>query len=335
MANVLRRVVGWRSFWPIAALVLLLGFNCACFPSRFAFVRDGRLRGTLNEVLQQGSTVMLLSVGMTLVIATAGIDLSVGSVMAVAGAVAALMISHSNVALAWIIAGGLAIALVAGLWNGVLVAFVRLQPIVATLVLLVAGRGVAQLLTGGHVVTFDQTPFQFLGKGSLAGLPFPVFLAAGVALGAWLVTRWTNAGLYIEAVGNNERAARLSGLSPGRVRLLVYGFSGLCAGVAGLIETAYISAADINECGKYIELDAILAVVIGGTSFSGGRANILGSVVGALVMRTLTTTIQMLDVPPAYTLVVKALTVVVVCSLSSERVQAMVRRAVGPRRHTA
>ncbi|MFP4056214.1 MAG: ABC transporter permease [Candidatus Brocadiia bacterium] len=326
---------GSRNFWPAAALLALLALTAALAPSRFLFFEGGRLRGSLNEILLQGSSVMLLSVGMTLVIATAGIDLSVGSVMALAGAVAALLVTRTGLPLAAVIAGGLAVAACAGLWNGLLVAFLRLQPIVATLILLVAGRGAAQLLTDGQIINFQRPAFQFLAVGAVLGLPFPLFIVGFVAGATFLVTRKTVAGLYIESVGNNERASRLAGLRPGRVKLLVYGFSGFCAGVAGLFETAYISAADINKCGQYIELDAILAVVIGGTSFSGGRANLLGSLLGALVMRALTTNIQMMNVPSAYNLVVKALTVVAVCLLGSERFRALFARRRWRRRQRA
>lgn len=317
-----------RNFWPAVALLAILGLNLALFPRKFVFVQDGKLFGTLSEVLQQGSTVMVLAVGMTLVIAAAGIDLSVGSVMAICGAVAALLLTRTGLPLVGVVAVALVAGACAGLWNGLLVAFLGLQPIVATLILLVAGRGVAQLLTSGQIITFKHPSFQFIGTGHLLGLPFPVYLVALVAGVTLVTTRVTVAGLYVEAVGNNERASRLAGLRPGLVKLLVYGFSGLCAAVAGLIETSYISAADINKCGEYIELDAILAVVIGGTPFTGGRANVAGSLIGAAIMQALSTTIQMLDVPAAYTLVVKALTVVVVCSLSSARFRRAVRRLV-------
>jgi simple sugar transport system permease protein len=190
----------------------------------------------------------------------------------------------------------------------------------------VAGRGVAQLLTDGQIITFERPAFEVIARGHLLYLPVTVFIVAAVVAATRLVTRTTVAGLYIEAVGNNERASRLSGLRPALVKVLVYGFSGACAGMAGLIETADIKAADINNMGLYFELDAILAVVIGGTSFTGGRARIMGSILGALIMQTLTTTILLRGVDPAYTLVVKAVTVIVVCLLQSEQLQASVAK---------
>ena len=329
-----RRFLKSRSFWPAGALVALLAFNLL-FTKGFGVieVRDGRLYGSAIDILHRGSIVMLLSVGMTLVIATAGIDLSVGSVMAMAGTVAALLLTstppHSAAAAG---AVALAVALAAGLWNGVLVAFLRLQPIVATLILLVAGRGIAQLLSEGQRVRFNRPDFEFLGSGSWLGLPFTVFIVAFVVAATLLVTRKTTAGLTIEAVGSNERASRLSGIRPWLVKLLVYGFCGLCAGIAGLIYTADIKQGDPLRCGEYVELDAILAVVIGGTPFSGGRANVLGSILGALIMQTLTTTILTRGVPVEYTLVVKAVVVIAVCLLQSEQFRSMIVGGVSPRR---
>ena len=289
-------------------------------------VGQPRLYGSMVDILHRGSIVMLLATGMTLVIATGGIDLSVGAVMAMAGAVAALVLTRTGYPVGSVVVVALVVACAAGLWNGLLVAFLRLQPIVATLILLVAGRGVAQLLTDGQIITFERPAFEFIGRGSALYLPITVFIVVGVVALTLLVTRTTVAGLYIEAVGNNERASRLCGIRPGLVKMLVYGFSGLCAGIAGLIYTADIQAADINNCGLYLELDAILAVVIGGTPFSGGRANVLGSILGALIMQTLTTMIFTRGLGVEYTLVVKAAVVIAVCLLQSPEFRARVLR---------
>jgi len=323
-----------RSFWPFVALAALMLYN-VLFTKGFDLlvVRDGRLFGAPLDILHRGSRVMLLAVGMTLVIATAGIDLSVGAVMAMAGALAAWLLQHRpDVAVPLVVLAGLGLAVAAGLWNGTLVAFLGLQPIVATLILLVAGRGIAQLITDGQIPVFETEGFIRLGRATVAYLPITVFIVAGVVAATLLVTKGTLAGLTIEAVGNNERASRLCGLRPGLVKTLVYGFSGLCAGVAGLIETADLKSADVNNLGLYFELDAILAVVIGGTPFSGGRANVVGSILGALIMQTLTTMILLRGVDPAYTLVVKAVAVIVVCLLQSEQARQALRAAVGLRR---
>lgn len=326
-----------KSFWPLVALVLLLVFNIL-FTKGFApiWVQDAKLHGSMIDIVNRGSRVMLLAVGMTLVIATAGIDLSVGAVMAMAGALSAWLLQHRpEVGLPLVVLAGLGLAVAAGLWNGCLVALLGIQPIVATLILLVAGRGIAQLITDGQIPTFENPSFEWLGRGSVLYLPVTVFIVAGFVMATLLVTKMTVAGLHIEAVGNNERASRLCGLRPALVKVLVYGFSGLCAGVAGLIETADLKSADVNNLGLYLELDAILAVVIGGTPFSGGRANVVGSVIGALIMQTLTTMILMRGVDPAYTLVVKAVTVIVVCLLQSEQFRYTLLAAVGLRRRRA
>jgi len=221
----------------------------------------------------------------------------------------------------------LAAGVAAGLWNGLLVAFLEVQPIVATLILMVAGRGIAQLLTDGQIITFENSAFAFIGGGTFAGLPFTVTIVLIVLLaGAWL-TRKTALGLFIESVGDNEMASRYSGVNTGWVKLFVYAFTGLCASVAGLIVASDIKAADANNAGQWLELDAILAVVIGGTTLTGGRFYLFSSMIGALLIQTLTTTILTRGIPVEFTLVVKAVVIVAVCLLQSETFrQSLLRR---------
>jgi galactofuranose transport system permease protein len=307
-----------RSLLPLAALGALILFDAFFVPHFLSIqVKDGRLFGPLIDILHRGSIVVLLAIGMTLVIATRGIDLSVGATMAITGAVCALMLTRTGLAVEAIVPIGLAVAATAGVWNGVLVAYARIQPIVATLILMVAGRGVAQLLTDGQIVTFENKAFEFIGNGALIGLPFTIFIAGGVFAVALFLARKTIVGLYIEAVGGNEVASEYSGVNTAAVKLFVYGFCGLCAGIAGMIATSDIKAADVSNIGLNIELDAILAVVIGGTRFAGGKFNLIGSVLGALLIQTLTTTILMRGVGVEYTLVVKALVVIAVCVMQS------------------
>jgi simple sugar transport system permease protein len=318
-------------FWPLLALVALLLFN-VFFTPNFARleIRDGRLFGSLIDILQNGAPVMLLSIGMTLVIASCGIDLSVGSMMALAGAVAALLITRqpqpTPVPLA--VLAALGVALLVGAWNGMLVAHLRLQPIVATLVMLVAGRGLAQTLTGDQKVRFEMPAFEFIGNGSLLGLPIPLFIVAGVALLVFLALRKTVLGMYLAATGLNAPAARLCGLRVGTIRIFVYAFSGFCAGVAGLIATADIKEADVANCGLYLELDAILAVVIGGTSLMGGRPILLGSLIGAAIMQTLTVMLQMHGVITEHTLIIKAMVALAVCFMQSPSFEGLTGRVL-------
>ncbi|WP_159886839.1 ABC transporter permease [Paenibacillus puerhi] len=312
-------------FWPLTVLAALLLFNLIYSPDFFSIkMRDGHLYGSLIDILNFGAPLILVSIGMTLVIATSGIDLSVGSVVSIAGAMSCLLISQGNdqnaLSLVFMAIGAaLLLSVVLGVWNGALVAGIGIQPIIATLILMVAGRGVAQLITGGQIITVSSAPFKFIGAGSLATLPFSVFIVAAVFIVALLLIRKTALGLFIESVGCKPTASRLAGVKSKAVLLFVYMFCGLCAGIAGLILSSNVSSADGNNAGLWYELDAILAVVIGGTSLNGGRFYLTGTLVGALIIQTLTTTIYMIGVPPEITLVVKAFVVLAVCLIQSEQ----------------
>ncbi|MBI1839781.1 MAG: ABC transporter permease [Verrucomicrobia bacterium] len=304
--------------WPAIGLVALLAGNLVFSPGFFHLeIRDGHVYGTLIDILNQGTRVMLLSLGMTLVIATGGVDLSVGSVMAVAGAVAASMVVRGSAPFGVVIAASLAVSALAGLLNGCLVVYARIQPIVATLILMVAGRGAAMLVADGQILTFEHPGFVFLGNGHFLGMPFTLTLAA-LALGAtaW-ATRRTALGLFLESIGDNERAARFCGVETSRVKLFVYAFSGVCAGLAGLVAASNIKAADSSRAGEMLELDAILAVVVGGTTLTGGRFSLIGSMLGALIIQTLTTTLYNWGLPPAVAPVPKAIVILSVCLMQS------------------
>ncbi|MHC4210874.1 MAG: ABC transporter permease [Planctomycetota bacterium] len=326
-----------RIIWPLAALAVLLLFNLVFTEGFFSLeVRDGRLYGSLIDILDRAAPLMLVSVAMTLVIATGGIDLSVGAVMAIAGAIAAGLIarpeysvlSHIDIggsfALALVIA--LLAAAAAGAGNGVLVAVCGVQPIVATLILMVAGRGIAQLLTSGQIITFSHPSFAYLGNGAFLGLPVTVSIVVVAAAALGLLSRVTAFGLFVEAVGTNPVASRHAGVPSGSIRIIAYALCGLMAGLAGLIAAADIQAADANNAGLYLELDAILAVVIGGTALTGGRFSLLGSIVGALLIQSITTTILSRGVPVEYTLIVKATVIILVCLLQAPGARAAVLR---------
>jgi simple sugar transport system permease protein len=209
------------------------------------------------------------------------------------------------------------VAVVAGSWNGLLVGLLKIQPIVATLILMVAGRGIAQLITDGQIITFTDARLTYIGNGSLGGLPFPVLLSLGMLGVAALLTRKTAIGLFVESVGDNQTASTYAGIRAGRVKFLVYAFSGLCAGLAGLVAASNIKCADSNHAGLFLELDAILAVVIGGTSLTGGRFYLAGAIVGALFIQALTTTMYMRNVSADVAPVPKALAILIVCVLQS------------------
>ena len=298
-----RRVADYApTYGALAALLLLLIINSVFTPNFFDF-------NNFRNILLQVSPTALVAVGMTLVIATGGIDLSVGSVMAIASAVAAISLDYG--------AGGavmlaLAAAALAGAFNGALITGFRIQPIIVTLALLISGRGVAQVLSsGGQLIPFSNPSFEYLGRGEVAGVPAQVLLMASVVGLTVFAVRATPFGRYVAAVGGNEAASRLAGVRVHRTKVIVYTLSGLLAGLAGLIETARLGASDAQRVGLNIELDAIAAAVVGGTPLTGGRATVLGTLVGALIMQVITTGFVMNGISYAWSLVIKAAIIVV------------------------
>lgn len=310
--------------WLVAGLVLLVAFNLVSNPAFLKVtIHEGHLYGVPIDILLQGSRTMLLALGMTLVIATGGVDLSVGSVVAIAGAVCALLL-NAGTGLGLTVVAAAGIGALAGGVNGALVARVGIQPIVATLILMVAGRGIAQLICGGQVIIIEHKPFEFLANGYVLGLPLAPLLVGAMFVGAHLALRRTAAGLFIEAVGDNETASRFAGLAAAQIKILAYVFCGLCAGLTGVLTAANIRAADANRAGENAELDAIFAVVVGGTALTGGRFSILGSFLGALLIQTLATTMYFRGVPPAVAPVPKALLIIAVSLLQSDKLRAWV-----------
>ena len=333
------RMFSSRLFWPVVMLLVLFIINLVAFPGFFSLeVKNGHLFGSLVDIARNGAPTLIIAVGMTLVIATRGIDLSVGAVCAIAGAVACSIIlgspepgSIGTVAVA--VTSALLIALVLGLWNGFLVAVLGIQPIIATLILMTAGRGAAMLITEGQILTVNSPPFKVIGSGFVFGVPVSVVIAAVIFAAAALLTRRTALGLLIESVGINPEASRQAGVRSRGLLITVYTFSAFAAAIAGLILTSNQTAADANNTGLFIELDAILAVVIGGTSLAGGRYSLLGTLVGALVIQTLVTTVYTVGIPPIATMVFKAAVVTAVCLLQSPTTTAAFgrwRRSLGP-----
>jgi len=292
------------------ALAVLILINLAITPN-FATWQ------TLNVNLTQVCAIVIVAVGMTLVIATGGIDLSVGSLMAIAGALAPLIFLNKLVPLPHLYVGvGLAFAVpilaagAFGWFNGWLITRFRVQPIIATLVLFIAGRGIAQVMTNGNLQVFRVPEFQFIGLGRLFGLPVQaILMIMVVGAAAWTLQR-TVFGRQILAVGGNERAARLSGIPVAKVKRRVYLISGLCSGLAGLIVISRNSSADANLVGLGMELDAIAAVAVGGTLLTGGRATVIGTLLGALIIQLVRYTLLANGVPDAAALVVKAAIIV-------------------------
>lgn len=329
--NTFIKIYKSKEFWPLIALILLLLFN-AFFTKGFFHIeiKDGHLFGSLIDILNRASSLIIIAIGMSLVIATKGIDISVGSTVAITGAMAAILIGGNLqivngvqtfvtlVPMSIAIIAALALATVIGLWNGFLITRIGMQPIIATLILMVAGRGIAQLLTNGQIITIYYKPYFFIGSGFLFGLPFSVYIVALVVIATVLITRKTSLGMFIESVGINPVATKVSGVNEKKITLYIYAFCGLCAGIAGLLVSSNVKSADGIHAGELFELDAILAVAIGGTSIAGGKFYLLGSVIGALIIQTLKTTIYSIGVPPEINLVVEAIVVFIVMLIQSE-----------------
>lgn len=317
MIRTLRRIT--PQLLTLAALIALVTMF---FPNFISISYDGtRFVGPIVDVLKRSAPVALLAVGMTLVIATRGIDLSVGTVMAIAGAVAAYAIT-SGFGLPATLALALLAGLAAGLWNGCLVALIGIQPIVATLILMTAGRGIAQLITEGRILTFSNDDFAFIGSGTVYGIPFPTILWLATAILVAALMRRTALGLLIEATGINRAASALAGVNATVILVAVYMASGFCAALAGIVATADIRGADANNAGLWLELDAILAVVIGGNSLLGGRFSIAGAMIGALIIQTINTGIVLAGFPSEYNLVIKAGLVLVILVMQSPNLSA-------------
>lgn len=348
----MRKITESKLFFPLLTLAIILLIDLIFIPKFSNIqVRDGNLYGSLIDILRNASTVMLLSLGMTLVIATGGVDLSVGAIMAISASVAAVMMNPVIIGLElppdlmsfindpnftysplWeVILVTLIVATICGVWNGVLVAYIKIQPMVATLILMIAGRGIAQLITNGVRIQIFYEPYSFLGQGWLI-LPFSLYIVAILFIITWILTRRTALGLFIESVGINFRSSLFSGINEKKVKLLVYAFCGFCAGIAGLVASSNIKTSDANNIGIGIELDAILAVIIGGTVMgAGGRFSLFASLIGAVVIQAITTSMYALGVPAFALQAIKGVFVIFVILLYSEQVRGFIRKISAPK----
>ena len=325
--SLLRRTTSHHLFGPVLALVILLIACQVASPGFLSLtIQDGHLFGQLIDILRAAVTPMLLGLGMCLVIATAGVDLSVGAVMAISLAVSLTFLDNSEdpsspatVVLAVLM--GLAVGLAVGVFNGFLVSVLDIQPFIATMILMVAGRGIAMLITRAQITTVTSAPFKAIGSGFILGLPTPVVIGAVVFLLLVLFVRRTALGMLVEAIGINAEASRISGVQSRRVLWLVYVLCGLLAGLAGLVYGAPTMAADANNIGLMKEMDAILCVVIGGTKMSGGKFFLGGTVVGALVLTTIERAVVIFHIPATVTPLFKALVVIVVVIAQAPQVR--------------
>ena len=262
---------------------------------------------TLFNLLVQAVPVILVSLGVALAIGTEGIDISVGSVMALASAAVPLYLGYG-----WLVAilVALFVGALAGAVSGGLIAFVGVQPIVATLAILVGGRGLAQLFVSGQLLSVSDPEILFLGQGRVFGIPAPVIVAGVMALLVGLLVRRTTFGRYVLAIGGNRAASALSGQPVRRTLLAVYVISGILAAIAGIIVTARLGGSDPSNIGLLIELSAIAAVVVGGTPLSGGKVSIIGTVAGALLMQLISSTFVMNNLPFTYAQMLTAVIII-------------------------
>ena len=331
----MRAIFRHRAIWPVLALALILIVDGIIAPSFFAIrIVEGRAFGNLIDILYRAVPTGIVALGMAVVIGTKGIDLSVGAIISICGAMIAWRI-HAGDPHIVILLLALATGLLCGLWNGFLVAILDIQPIIATLILMVSGRGIGlmiNLLYGGTDPSFESALLQGLSVGHIWLVPTRLVLAAGIFLGLWLLMRKTALGMFTEAVGGNAAAADLAGINSRLIKYSAYLISGFCAASAGVILTADTHTSDPVSVGMYIELDAILAVVIGGGSLSGGRIYLGMTLLGTLVIQTLTTSILTSGLPPEYNLVVKAFVVLVVLLLQSNNARGLLFAMVGERK---
>ncbi|WP_224784891.1 ABC transporter permease [Marinihelvus fidelis] len=302
---------------PLIALVLMI-IVMALASDAFLTPENGW------NILRQISVNLCLSIGMTLIILSGGIDLSGGAILALAGAVAAGLMKNGigipaidvllQFTLAGAIVGAVVVGMVLGWFNGFVITKFRIPPFVATLGMLSIARGLTMLWTGGFPITGLGEGFGFIGTGTFMGIPMPVWIASLLVTAFVVITKKTRFGRHLYAVGGNERAALLTGLRVNRVKIWVYTLGGALAGVAGVLVTARLDSAQPNA-GMGYELDAIAAVVIGGTSLSGGRGSIMGTVLGCLIIGVLNNGLFLLDVSPFWQQVIKGMVILIAVAI--------------------
>lgn len=325
--NPFKRITRFSLFLPLLCLFLVLIANLIQTPSFFTItIQNGVLYGYIIDIINRGSGLVIMAVGMTLVIASAGgVDISVGAVSALAGAVCVAVLGTAesyqipySISLMLALFAGVA----CGAFNGFLVSYMKIQAMVATLILFTAGRGIAQLVTGSFILYVKPEQFEYLGS-FLPGVPIPTpcFVALFVVLITWLMLKKTSFGMYIESVGINRNASRLFGLNSKRIIFITYVICGVCAAIAGLISVSRTASIDANRVGLYTELDAILAVAIGGNILTGGKFSLLGSVIGAITIQALTTTLYAMHVAADQLPLYKAIVVIVIVALQSPEIK--------------
>ena len=318
--------------WAVVAELLILLVAGILEPSFFKIELNqttGMVYGSLIDIVNRSAEITIIAMGMTMVNALGGTDISVGALVAVAGAFALKFLrwdvtmyptpgDYPVYPFILVIVVPLVICTLMGLFNGVLIGKFKLQPIIATLILMVAGRGIAQIATNGKQFTTGYTPYRFIGQGSMFGLPFPIIITIVVCACVMIFVRKTAFGTFVESVGVNPNASRVTGLKSDRIIMIVYTLTGFLSGIAGLIYSSRISSCDSNNAGVNYEMDAILAVVLGGTSMTGGKFSLTGTIVGSLIIRTITTLVYYFGITSESIMAFKAAIILVVIVIQSE-----------------
>ena len=321
--------------WAVVAEILIL---LVCFIIRPDFFKisyqptTGMLYGSLIDIINRSAEITIIAMGMTLVIALGGTDLSVGAMVALSGAIALKFMrwdvlvyntpgDYTVMPYVLVILVPLAVCTLLGLFNGFMIANIGMQPIIATLILMVCGRGVAQICTNGKQFTTLYSPFRVIGQGSFLFLPMPIIITAVIVILVSLFVRKTAFGTMVESVGINPSASRLSGIDSKKIVLIVFALTGLLSAISGLIYSSRIMSNDSNNAGINYEMDAILAVVIGGTNMSGGKFSLAGTVIGSIIIRTIVTFVYYFGIVSEATMAFKALIIIVVIVLQSEPVR--------------
>lgn len=321
--------------WAVIAELAILAVAGILRPDFFRIeynATTGMFYGSIVDIINRSSEITIIAMGMTMVIALGGTDISVGALVAVAGAFALKLLrwdvteyptpgNYTVYPFVLVILVPLAVCTLMGLFNGILIGKFKLEPIIATLILMVAGRGIAQIATNGKQFTTGYTPFRFIGQGSLFGLPFPIILAVVICTAVMIFVRRTAFGTFVESVGINPSASRVTGLKSGKIIIIVYTLTGFLSGVAGLIYSSRISSCDSNNAGVNYEMDAILAVVLGGTSMTGGKFSLTGTIIGSLIIRTITTLVYYFGITSESIMAFKAVIILVVIIIQSEPVR--------------
>ena len=341
MSN-LKKLTQKRLFLPVFCMILVLCINMIYdlsighnFYNFFEItMTNGMLNGRIINILNRGSEVAILAIGMTLVVsASAGTDISVGSVMALSAGVCCTLLAGAAAPQATELAvplivgvlAALVVGCVCGAFNGALVAYLNIQPMVATLILWTAARAIGLLVCNNLIVYVRNDSFAMFG-GYIGPIPTPIIIAAICIAVITVVLKKSAMGMYIQSVGINRRASRIAGLNSQKIIFLCYVLCGLCAGIAGVVASSRITSADTNNIGLNFELDAILAVALGGNSLAGGKFNLAGSIIGAYTIQAITTTMYNLGVSSAVNPVFKAVIVIVIVAVQAPPVKAFFKK---------